>query len=99
MKYVISQQGFYVCVSKTKVNAWFKDLVEAKMLLCLSVVPLNHAEGMVVKFQVRPPFYPQAESHVLVMWEVWWPCNHCRHGREGKGVIPDHPCIVDINIF
>jgi len=58
MKCVFSQQGFYVCVSKTKVNVWFKDLIEAKMLLCLSIVPLNHVEGMVVKFQVRPSFYP-----------------------------------------
>jgi len=45
-------------VSKTKVNVWFKDLVEAKMLLCLSIVPFNHVEGMVVKFQVSPLFYP-----------------------------------------
>lgn len=45
-------------VSKTKVNMWFKDLIEAKMLLCLSIVPLNHVEGMGVKFQVRPPFCP-----------------------------------------
>jgi hypothetical protein len=31
---------------------------------------------------------------MLVMWEVWWPCNDCGHGREEKGVIPDHPFIV-----
>jgi len=56
MKYVFSQQGFYVCVSKTKVNVWSKDDIEAKTLLCLSIVPLNHVEGMVVEFQMRPPF-------------------------------------------
>jgi uncharacterized protein (DUF983 family) len=73
MKYVFSQQGFNVCVSKTKLSVWFKNLVEAKILLCLSIVLLNHVEGMVVKFQVRTPFYPWAELNVHVIYEMWWP--------------------------
>jgi hypothetical protein len=30
MKCVFSQQGFFVCVSKTKVNVWFKDPYRGK---------------------------------------------------------------------
>jgi len=34
---------------KTKVNVWFKDLIEAKMLLCQSIVPLNHVQRVQLK--------------------------------------------------